>query len=50
MSDGMGYLIAAYATALVTVLAYAVAVITGNRAAARRLAEARARHEKADHV
>ena len=46
MSDGTGYLVAAYVLALFTVCGYAVALIRGNRAARRRLEAARARHGK----
>jgi len=46
MSDGTGYLIAAYIITLATVFGYAVVLIAGNRAAARRLEEARTSHEK----
>jgi hypothetical protein len=45
MSDVTGYLVAAYILAFATIFGYAAVVIVGNRAAARRLAEARARHE-----
>jgi len=48
MSDVTGYLIAAYVIAFVTIIGYAVVVIAGGRAAARRLDEARARHERPD--
>ncbi|MFV2007877.1 MAG: hypothetical protein ACC667_10540 [Longimicrobiales bacterium] len=46
MSNGTGFVIAAYATALATVFTYAAVLIAGNRAAARRLDEARARHQQ----